>query len=336
MKIYFYFAAPFAIFTFHAAHAEENLPMIANRPINTFSIVAFDAASGEMGVAVQSHWFSVGSVVTWAEAGAGVVATQSFADPAYGPRGLALMKSGIKAEAALKALLSADKSEAVRQVAFIDAEGTIAAHTGTKCIESAGHHAGEHYSVQANMMENDKVVPAMWKAFEAAKGDLAERMMLALEAAQEAGGDVRGRQSAAMLIVKIKGTGRPWADRVLELRVEDHEYPLKELRRLLTINRGYEQMNLGDAALEKQDMATALKHYSAAAAFVPGNIEILYWQAVMLATNNHLDKALPIFREVFSKDKRWMELTKRLHKPEIIPDTEEGRALVERILKEGK
>jgi uncharacterized Ntn-hydrolase superfamily protein len=173
-----------------------------DRPVHTYSIVARDPATGEMGVAVQSHWFSVGSIVTWAEA--------------YGPRGLELMKSGLTAEQALEALVLVDEGRDVRQVAFVDTAGNIASHTGATCIESAGHHVGEGYSVQANMMLNDKVVPAMAKAYESTKGDLADRLMAALEAAQSVGGDIRGKQSAAMLIVKAESTGQsktsisPW------------------------------------------------------------------------------------------------------------------------------
>jgi uncharacterized Ntn-hydrolase superfamily protein len=262
----------------------------------------------------------------------GAVATQSFAEPAYGPRGLELMKSGLSAEGALKALLSADPGEAVRQVAFVDAKGGVATHTGAKCIESAGHIAGEGFSVQANMMASERIVPAMEKAYRDAKGNLAGRMMAALDAAQAAGGDVRGKQSAAMLIVKGASTGRPWADRVLELRVEDHEEPLKELRRLLSIHQAYEAMNAGDAAMEKGNMKEALARYSEAAALAPGNMEILYWQAVTLATNGREEEAMPLFRKIFAAEPLWVELTRRLHKPGIIPDTVEGRALAERIL----
>ena len=165
-------------------------------PVSTYSIVARDAATGEMGVAVQSHWFSVGSIVTWAEAGVGAIATQSFVDPAYGPRGLELMKSGLNAEQALKALVEVDGGRDVRQVAFVDTSGKVSAHTGAKCIESAGHQVGEGYSVQANMMLNDKVVPAMAKAYESTGGELADRLMAALRAAQDVGGDIRGKQSA--------------------------------------------------------------------------------------------------------------------------------------------
>ena len=200
------------------------------RPVHTYSIVARDPATGELGVAVQSHWFSVGSIVTWAEAGIGAVATQSFVDPSYGKLGLDLMRAGRSAPDALKALLAGDEGRDVRQVAMIDAQGRVAAHTGSKDIPAAGHIVGKDYSVQANLMLNDKVWPAMSRAFEAAKGDLAERMMAALDAAQEVGGDIRGKQSAALIVVTGKPTGKPWADRVFDLRVDDSADPLKELR----------------------------------------------------------------------------------------------------------
>lgn len=309
------------------AHAVE-------RPVHTFSIVAHDPATGQVGVAVQSHWFSVGSIVTWAEAGVGAVATQSFVDPAYGLRGLELMRSGMTPEQALAALTSVDEGRDVRQVAFVDPRGHVAAHTGAHCIESAGHHVGDGYSVQANMMLNARVVPAMAQAYEAAEGDLAERMMQALEAAQAAGGDIRGRQSAAMLVVEGKSTGRPWADRVLELRVEDDPEPLVELRRLITVHRAYEHMNAGDVAVEQGDLGLAKERYTAAAELLPGSLEVQYWAAVTLATAGELDQALPTFREVFAADPNWIELTRRLLKPGIIPDTPEGQALVERIVSE--
>jgi uncharacterized Ntn-hydrolase superfamily protein len=302
------------------------------RPVHTYSIVARDPATGQLGVAVQSHWFSVGSVVSWAEAGVGAVATQSFVDPAYGPRGLELMRGGLSPEQALAALISVDEGREVRQVAFVDASGRVAAHTGRQCIAAASHRVGDSFSVQANMMLSDRVVPAMAAAYEKAEGDLAERMLQALEAAQRAGGDIRGRQSAAMVIVKGVSSGRPWADRVLELRVEDHPDPLVELRRLLTIHRAYEHMNAGDVAVEKGDLALAKAEYAAAADLLPGSLEVQYWAAVTLATVGELEAALPVFRKVFAADPNWVELTRRLTKPGIIPDTPEGHALVERIV----
>ena len=302
------------------------------RPVHTYSIVARDAATGQMGVAVQSHWFSVGSIVTWAEAGVGAIATQSFVDPAYGPRGLQLMKSGLSAEQALEALLLVDDGRDVRQIAFVDTSGTVAAHTGAACIEAAGHHVGEGYSVQANMMLNDKVVPAMAKAYESTEGDLAERLMAALEAAQSVGGDIRGKQSAAMIIVKGASTGRSWADRVLELRIEDHPTPIAEMRRLLGVHRAYEHMNAGDLAVEHDDLELAMAEYGQAAELLPDNVEVQYWAAVTLATSGKLEQALPIFRTVFAADPNWVELTRRLLKPGIIPDTPEGHALMEQIV----
>ncbi|MCX6552506.1 MAG: DUF1028 domain-containing protein, partial [Acidobacteria bacterium] len=200
---------------------------LAGRPgplAHTFSIVARDPVTGDMGVAVQSHWFSVGSIVTWAEAGVGAIATQSFVEPAYGYKGLELMRGGMSAPDVLKKLLADDAQREVRQVAMIDAQGRVDGFTGKLDIAAAGHHVGAQYSVQANMMENPRVWPAMAAAYEQTTGDLADRLLAALEAAQNAGGDIRGKQSAAILIVKAKSTGKPWAgaDRLFDLRVEDH------------------------------------------------------------------------------------------------------------------
>ncbi len=299
------------------------------RPIHTFSIVARDTVTGEMGVAVQSHWFSVGSLVTWAEAGVGAVATQSFVDPAYGPLGLDLMRTGKSAEQALASLLAGDPGKDVRQVAMIDVKGNVAAHTGVKCIQGAGHIVGRNYSVQANLMMNDKIWPAMSNAYESAKGDLAERMLAALDAAQSVGGDIRGKQSAAILIVKAKSTGRPWADRSMELRVEDHEDPLKELRRLVNVHRAYDHMNNGDLAVEHNDVDGALREYSAAEAMFPNNLEMKFWHAVALVNVGRVQESLPIFKEIFAKDKNWIDLIPRLPQSGVLKDDED---VVRRIL----
>lgn len=291
---------------------EETTRRNWQRPVHTYSIVARNPVTGEMGVAVQSHWFSVGSIVTWGEAGVGVVATQSFVDPSYGPLGLALMKAGRTAEETLEALKVADPHPEVRQVAMIDVHGNVAAHTGEKAIPGAGHIVGENFSVQANLMLNDRIWPAMAKAYKESEGDLAERMMAALEAAQEVGGDIRGKQSAAMLIVKPQSTGRPWADRVMELRIEDHPEPIKELRRLIEVHRAYQHMNEGDLAIEEGDEAKALREYSAAEAMFPDNLEMKFWHAVSLVNMGRLDEAQPLFEDVFAKDENWKELLPRL------------------------
>ncbi len=282
------------------------------RPVHTYSIVARDPETGEMGVAVQSHWFSVGTAVTWGEAGVGVVATQAMSNPSYGPNGLELMRRGVSAEKALRSLLREDPGREVRQVAMLDAKGSVVAHTGRKCIPCAGHLVATDFSVQANMMLNDRVWPEMAKRLRSWKGSLAERLVAALEAGEEAGGDIRGRQSAALLVVKGQGTGRVWEDRVVDLRVDDSREPLDELKRLLKVHRAYQHMNMGDEAMEREDMQLAMKHYSTAEALFPRNLEMRFWHAVTLANNGRLDDALPIFRYVFAKDEDWRELALRL------------------------
>ncbi len=295
----------------------------------TFSIVARDPATGEIGVAVQSHWFSVGSVVPWAEAGVGAVATQSFVDPSYGPLGLDLMRAGRSAPEALKALLAGDKDREVRQVAMVDARGRVAAFTGSKCIPAAGDETGDQFSVEANLMENAGVWPAMAKAYREAKGGLADRMLAALDAAQAAGGDIRGMQSAAIIVVKGASTGRPWADTIFNLRVEDSPQPLKELRRLVTLQRAYNHASAGDDFTAAGKIDAALKEYSEAARLAPTVMELPYWEAVALASNHQLDKALPLFKEVFAKEPRWAELTPRLPGVGLLP---KDKALLAKIM----
>ncbi|HIN02837.1 MAG TPA: DUF1028 domain-containing protein [Candidatus Marinimicrobia bacterium] len=299
-------------------------------PVHTYSIVAFDQETGELGVAVQSHWFSVGFLVPWAKAGVGAVATQSFVKVDYGPHGLKLMEEGMSADAALQKLVSEDEGEAVRQVAMIDVKGNVAAHTGSKCIYAAGHQIGKNYSVQANLMENETVWPAMAKAFENTEGDLADKMMATLDAAEAEGGDIRGKQSAAMLIVTGEPTGVPWKDTVLDLRVEDHPKPLEELRRLIRINRAYKHANKGDHYLELEDIEKALAEYEMAAHYYPENPELSFWSAITLASKGQLDKALPIFRDVFNREPRLRKLTPRLVDSGLLPDDPE---LIETIMK---
>jgi len=285
----------------------------ADEPLaHTFSIVARDTATGEMAIGVQSHWFAVGTSVSWAKSGVGAVATQSFVNPALGPKGLQLMESGVSAKDALKQLIDADEGRDFRQVAMIDKNGSVWSYTGDKCVQSAANYVGDNFSVQANMMLNDKVVPAMVKAYqENMHLPLAERIVQVMIAAQKAGGDIRGKQSAALLVVGAQKMPE-WQDKLVDLRVDDNEDPLAELSRLLFIQRAYEHMNKGDLAVEVNDMQLALEEYAAAEKMQPKNLEMKYWKAVTMANNNMLEEALPIFKYVFNTDANWKEMTTRL------------------------
>jgi uncharacterized Ntn-hydrolase superfamily protein len=304
-----------------ALASESFLP---SRLAHTYSIVARDPETGDLGVAVQSHWFSVGPVVPWAESGVGAVATQSLVDISYGPLALELLRAGRSPEEALRGLSEADPGSDVRQVAIIDAHGRVAAHTGSRCIPEAGHVTGDGYSVQANLMLKETVWPAMAQAYETADGDLAERMLQALEAAEEEGGDIRGRQSASILIVSAESTGKPWVDRKMDLRVEDSPKPLVELRRLVTIHRAYDHMNRGDLAMETGDTKLAMEEYAMAAKLYPENLETLYWQAVTMSGAGMLDEAIPIFHKIFEMNPNWKMLTPRLVKVGFLEVDEEG------------
>ena len=326
------------------------------RPVSTFSIVARDSATGQIGVAVQSHWFAVGQIVPWAEAGVGAVATQSFVDPSYGKLGLDLLRAGKSAPEALKALLNGDAACQVRQVGVIDAKGNVATFTGSRDIIAAGGIAGNQspsthvncgtsggallvgrdFAVQANLMANDAVWPAMAKSFASSRGDLADRMLAALDAAQAAGGDIRGKQSAALVVVNATASGKSWQDRLFDVRVDDHPTPLAELRRLVAVHRAYNHMNAGDLAVEHNDAALALREYAAAekiAATTQGippsrHAEMLYWHAVALVNMKRVDESLPLFARAFVLEPSWRELTRRLPKSGLLPDDD---ALIKRI-----
>ncbi len=314
--------------TTHAAGAGTAV-RVPVRPVHTYSIVARDSITGEIGVAVQSHWFSVGTVVSWAEAGVGAVATQSFAEVSYGPLGLDLMRAGKTAPQALASLLASDPQREVRQVAMVDAHGRVAVHTGSHCIAMAGHHPGAQFSAQANLMENNTVWDAMARAYERTQGDLAQRLLAALDAAQAEGGDIRGKQSAAILIVPGTSTGRPWSDKVVDLRVDDSADPVREIRRLVDVHRAYEHMNQGDAKLALNDVDGAMAEYAAAAQMMPNNVEIKYWAAITMITAGREKEAMPYFKEVFAKDRNWIDVTKRLPAAGLLPD---DPGMMEKIL----
>jgi uncharacterized Ntn-hydrolase superfamily protein len=300
--------------------AATALPALADPLAHTYSIVARDPATGNFGVAVQSHWFQVGPLVPWLEAGVGAVATQSFVRVDYGPLGLSLMRAGKSADEALQSLLATDPQRDVRQVAMVDRLGNVAAWTGPKCIAAAGNQTGKGYSVQANLMDKPTVWPAMARAYEAASGDFAERLLAALDAAEAEGGDIRGRQSAALVIVRAEPTGRPWEDRLVDVRVDDHPQPLAELRRLLTLRRAYDESNLGDEASAKGDAEAALRHYSAAAQLAPDVVELVFWRAQALFAAGREEEALPLFEQVFAREERWARLVPRLPASGLLPD----------------
>jgi uncharacterized Ntn-hydrolase superfamily protein len=317
---------PLLVVSFAAAGAQNSEP---RRPVHTYSIVARDAGTGELGVAVQSHWFSVGSGVLWAEPGIGAVATQSFLEPSYGPLGLALMRAGKSAEQSLNALLAADKHTDVRQVGMVDATGTVANHTGENAIIEHCDASGSGYTVQANLMWKPTVCTAMQSAYEKADGDLADRLMAALEAAQGEGGDIRGKQSAALLVVSGDASEPAWGGRIVDLRVEDHAEPLVELRRLLTVARAYRLMNEGDEHLANGDIDKASAAYSGAAKLVPDNHETVFWHAVTLASAGREDEAMPLFAEAFERWPLWRELVQRLPASGLLP---QDPALMRRIV----
>ena len=282
---------------------------------HTYSVVARDPASGDFGVAVQSHWFNVGRIVPWARAGVGAVATQSMVEVSYGPKGLALMEAGSSARQALSTLLAADEGRALRQVAMVDATGEVAVHTGESCIAEAGHLSGDGWSVQANIMRSDVVIPAMADAMGASTGDFADRLLAALVAAEATGGDLRGSQSASLLVV-AEGTDEPR----LDLRVDDHPDPVAELSRLLHVARAYDLMNEGDEALAAGDLAGAGRAYSAAARSSK-NPEILFWQGLGLVESGESAAGMRSLRSAVEGNPDLGELLRRLPAAGLIDPT---------------
>jgi uncharacterized Ntn-hydrolase superfamily protein len=278
----------------------------------TYSIVARDAKTGEFGVAVQSHYFQVGPTVPWAIAGIGAVATQSRVNVSYGPLGLEYLRAGYTAAQALKALTSGDSQPEIRQCAIVDAAGNVAAHTGSKCVAAAGHQLGDGFSCQANLMEKDTVWAAMAEAFTSTDAPLAERMMAALEAAEAEGGDIRGKESAAMLVVSGKPTGRSWEDRTIDLRVEDAAEPLPELRRLLRIKRAVQTVAEADRLAMAGDKPGAAKKRREGLALAPEMIELRFWTGLTMAEAGDIDGGLTLLDEVVRKDPGWLETMRRL------------------------
>jgi uncharacterized Ntn-hydrolase superfamily protein len=290
----------------------------------TYSLVAFDPDTGECGVAVQSHWFSVGSLVTWGEPGVGAVATQANVEVAYGPRGLTRMREGASAPEALVELVAADELGAARQVAMVDAYGGVGAHTGAECMSFCGQELANHHSAQGNLMATDRVWGEMSAAFEAGEGSLAERLLDALDAGEAAGGDVRGRQSAALLVVPPEG--EPW-QRVIELRVEDNPEPLVELRRLVALKAAYERAAEGDDLQGRGDYDAAAAKYIEAWEMAPECEELSFWASLSLIHQGDVDRGLPLLRRTVAAHDGWTQLLGMLDESEA-PGTHEARRLL--------
>ncbi len=290
----------------------------------TYSIVAFDPDTGAMGVAVQSHWFSVGALVSWAQAGVGAVATQANVEVSYGPLGLDSMRLGRSASQTLEELLRADPQAAVRQVAMVDSSGNVAAHTGSACMAFAGHVAGDHHACQANVMAGERVWPAMSDAFTQTAAGLTERLLAALDAGEAAGGDVRGRQSAAILVVP--STGDRW-ERIVDLRVEDHPEPLIELRRLVGLHDAYVLAGEGDRLSGEGDHLAAATSYVSAYERAPGCVELEFWAGLALVQIGEVDRGLAHIRATIERHAGWGELLERLG-PDISPAAATARRLI--------
>ncbi len=291
----------------------------------TYSIVAHDHETGAVGVAVQSHWFNVGAVVTWARAGVGAVATQSIAEPAYGVRLLDRLQAGVTPQAALDELLAGDAQAAYRQVAVVGVGGDVAVHTGGDCIAYAGHEAGRGFSCQANMMASQDVWPAMATAYQRAAGPLQRRLAAALHAAEAAGGDVRGRQSAALLVVPPAGEGWEW---LVDVRVDDHADPLGELDRLLDLTDAYDLATEGDDLAGEGRHAEAGDRYQRASGLAPGNHELLFWSALAAANDEDMPTAVARVREAIAMHPGWHDLLGRLT-PDVAPSAAKVLAALE-------
>ncbi len=278
---------------------------------NTYSIIARDPDTGEIGGAVQSHWFRVHDVI-WVEAGAGILAVQSLPDVGWGPRGLELLRSGRTAKQVLVELIAGDGKAPFRQLGILDGRGEASGYTGEKCVPFAGHRCGDGYSCQANLMLRPTVCDAMARAFETTPGPLPERLMAALEAAQEEGGDLRGQQAAAMVAVTGRPTGQSWRDRTVDIRVDDSPAPVAELRRHLNLSRAYGHMERADELSEANRFEDALEELESALRLAPDSLEIAFWRALALLDAGHSERALSSFRRIFRAESRWRLFLERL------------------------
>ena len=306
--------------TVHGPSAREPGSRPGGLPVATYSVVARDAQTGHLGVAVQSHYFSVGSVSPHAEAGVGAVTIQSFAKPSYGTEGLRLIREGASAHEALATLRGRDEHADYRQSAMVDTQGRVAVYTGERCIPEAGHHAGDGYACLGNMLLEPGISKRMGTAFESEQGELVDRLIASLDAAQSAGGDLRGRRSAAVIVVNAESSGDPAVDVLFNLRVEDHDQPLQELNRLVTLKKAFHHNSRGDHHLRNGDVDAALREFSMAVSMAPAHEELVFWQAVAMAVAGFRKEAEPLFRELFDASSNWRLLAERVAKSRYLPE----------------
>lgn len=290
--------------------------------VATYSIVARDPATGHLGVAVQSYHFSVGSLSPYAQAGVGAVTIQAFAKLYYGSDGLRLMHEGARADATLEALLARDHHSDYRQVAVVDRHGGAAAHTGRLCVPAAGHHIGDGYACQGNMLAREDTWHRMAEAFEGAEGPLHDRMVRALEAGDGMGGDLRGKRSAALIVVNPEYTGDPEADVTFDLRVEDDDEPLAELKRLICLKTAFHHNGQGAHFLRHGQYEAAVAEFSKAESLAPNRQELVFWRAVALLNAGHADEAESLFRRLFQCSESWRQMVERIAQAGFLPDKE--------------
>nr|MDO8100550.1 DUF1028 domain-containing protein [Candidatus Njordarchaeota archaeon] len=295
---------------------------------STFSIVAFDPIIKDLGVAVQSRYFSVGSVVPWAEAGVGAIATQSFVNVSYGPRGLQFLKEGLSVDEVIGRLTRDDEGKDFRQLGIVDSKGSASAFTGSRCLEWAGSTVGKNYAAQGNILAGEDVVKGMVENFESTKGELADKLVAALEGGQEGGGDARGRQSAALLVVR-KNVGRAgYGDRYIDLRVEDHPEPIVELRRLLVMHRVYRLIDDGEDKIATGDLDGALSLIREAVSLGPTIDDAHVDLGIIYLKLGRKDEALKAFRQALKLNPRMKTMIKQLPGAGLVePDPEVFREL---------
>lgn len=287
----------------------------------TYSIVARDPEDGSLGIAVQSAWFAVGHIVPWVNAGVGVVATQSFADPTYGTKGLTLMRNGLTADRALEALLELDSGRESRQVAMVDAQGNTAVHTGNECIEYAEQVSRGQASCQGNILKSAGTCEAMMKAYESATGEFVDRLATALVAAEEMGGDARGRQSSALLVVSGKGNQNLFTDRLFDVRIDDHLDPVGELLRMVKVQRGYRLLDRCNEFFVADEFEAAGDLAEAAAELLPTDVNVVMWCVMTLMGCGRADKARELAEVSRNSEIDWTEIVDRFARAGEIPAT---------------